>query len=243
MAYVYTADDERLWELNVTTSRSQYTLRDLDHKPLRVIEEDGSSGTAVWSWKEDWVYRGGTLMTAVKPTGRIQFHVDHLGTPRLVTNSTRGTVALHQYYPFGEESTSPTQDTEELKFTGHERDTDFSGARDYLDYMHARYYSPMMGRFLSVDPGGMDPSTPQSDAQYWGHIFDLWSTRNTGVTSSIFGQGRRSSKMWPRFWAGGGREPGRASREVARSGLHGVREWRQEGRKCRLAVATTGWIG
>jgi hypothetical protein len=31
-------------------------------------------------------------------------------------------VAYHVYYPFGEEATAFNQDTERLKFTGHERD-------------------------------------------------------------------------------------------------------------------------
>jgi RHS repeat-associated protein len=44
-----------------------------------------------------------------------------------------------------------------MKFTGHERDSTF------LDYMHARYYSPAWGRFLSVDPGrDWDMHQPQS---------------------------------------------------------------------------------
>jgi RHS repeat-associated protein len=44
-----------------------------------------------------------------------------------------------------------------MKFTGHERD-DVN-----LDYMHARYYLPFGGRFLSVDPGrDWDRHQPQS---------------------------------------------------------------------------------
>jgi RHS repeat-associated protein len=35
-------------------------------------------------------------------------------------------------------------------FTGHERDIGLSLSE--LDYMHARYYSPNLGRFMSVDP-------------------------------------------------------------------------------------------
>ena len=46
-------------------------------------------------------------------------------------------------------------DVDDARFTCHERD--FHGAlntenHDYLDYMHARYYDPNKGRFLSVDP-------------------------------------------------------------------------------------------
>jgi hypothetical protein len=32
MIYVYTAGDERLWELNLVTYDSQYSIRDLDGK-------------------------------------------------------------------------------------------------------------------------------------------------------------------------------------------------------------------
>jgi RHS repeat-associated protein len=57
------------------------------------------------------------------------------------------------YYPFGEEATAFNQDTERMKFTGHERDlASLAGAGDDLDYMHARHCSPVTGRFLSVDP-------------------------------------------------------------------------------------------
>jgi RHS repeat-associated protein len=44
---------------------------------------------------------------------------------------------------------------------------DTAGHLDYVDYMHARYYTPMMGRFLSVDPGkDWDPMKPQSWNMY-----------------------------------------------------------------------------
>jgi len=72
---------------------------------------------------------------------------------------------LHSYFPFGEEL-FPDGDTERMKFTGHERDLNRAGQGDDLDYMHARYCSPMLGRFLSVDPlGGVEPK-PQSWNRY-----------------------------------------------------------------------------
>jgi RHS repeat-associated protein len=47
-------------------------------------------------------------------------------------------------------------------------ETTFSAAdsRRELDYMHARYRSPLTSRFLSTDPAGWDPSTPQSWNRY-----------------------------------------------------------------------------
>jgi RHS repeat-associated protein len=42
-----------------------------------------------------------------------------------------------------------------MKFAGHERDLgDTSSAADDLDYMHARFCNPQLGRFLRVDPKG-----------------------------------------------------------------------------------------
>jgi RHS repeat-associated protein len=40
-----------------------------------------------------------------------------------------------------------------MKFTGHERDfASLAGVGDDLDYMHARHYSAITGRFVSTDP-------------------------------------------------------------------------------------------
>ena len=46
------------------------------------------------------------------------FHLDHLGTPRLITRAGGERVAYHVYYPFGEEATAFNLDSERMKFTG-----------------------------------------------------------------------------------------------------------------------------
>ena len=54
-----------------------------------------------------------------------------------------------------------------MKFTAHERDfTDPDGPGDDLDYMHARYCNPLLGRFLSFDPVGGKRRRPQSWNRY-----------------------------------------------------------------------------
>ncbi len=76
-------------------------------------------------------------------------------------------VAYHAYYPFGEELTSPTQDVESRKFTGHERDfANPTSVADDLDYMHQRFCSPLTGRFLSTDLAEGKPKSPQSWNRY-----------------------------------------------------------------------------
>jgi RHS repeat-associated protein len=50
-----------------------------------------------------------------------------------------------------------------MKFTGHERDTlGTCSQTDDLDSMHARFYNPTMGRFLSPDPLRGNPAQPLS---------------------------------------------------------------------------------
>jgi RHS repeat-associated protein len=68
--------------------------------------------------------------------------------------------APRNYYPYGEERTTPQEGTE--SFATYTRDS-AANSRDYADQ---RYYSPGMGRFLSPDPLGGDPGSPQSLNRY-----------------------------------------------------------------------------
>jgi RHS repeat-associated protein len=113
----------------------------------------------VWRWDEDYIYRGSQLLAAEVPGNTLHFHLDHLGTPRVITGNGGVRIATHTYFPFGRELTPPG--SERMKFTGHERDA------INLEYMHARSYLPWTGRFLSVDPvNSADPALPQSWNRY-----------------------------------------------------------------------------
>jgi RHS repeat-associated protein/uncharacterized repeat protein (TIGR01451 family) len=76
------------------------------------------------------------------------YHLDHLGTPRILTNHDGSIQSRHHYLPFGEEVPfNPS--TNSRQFTGHERDIETG-----LDYMLARYYGPKnIFRFMAPDPG------------------------------------------------------------------------------------------
>ncbi|MGN6187155.1 MAG: RHS repeat domain-containing protein [Thermoanaerobaculia bacterium] len=145
--YIYTPNEERIAVIDTvagTKTGTAWTIRDSGGAPLRRFKESPSGTT---SWDEDYVYQGGKLLVAevAGPEQQRHFFSDHLGTPRLITDTNGYELSRHTYYPFGREVTPP-QDGEVLKFTGHERD------RPTLDYMHARYYENGWGRFLSVDP-------------------------------------------------------------------------------------------
>jgi RHS repeat-associated protein len=106
--------------------------------------------------KRDYLYAGDRLALqldwTVEGPVRRYIAVDHLNSTRVVVTDDDGVVTAEavDYLPFGGFLTGdPVPDTTHL-FTGHERDT--AQLASNLDYMHARYFSPNLGRFLSVDP-------------------------------------------------------------------------------------------
>ena len=167
--FVYTVDDERL--ASIASSGSwRWTVRDLQGRALSDFTSANSAatvGTASFQWTKDYIYRGGPLLASRQNTGEtLHFHLDHLGTPRLITNAAGVSIGVHTYFPFGSELALTPAETpvERMKFTGHERD--YHGSVQDLDYMHARYYNASVGRFLCVDPGPADIAVPQSWNRY-----------------------------------------------------------------------------
>jgi RHS repeat-associated protein len=172
---IYTADDERI--IVIEPSVTRYRVRGFSGQLLR---EWTSSGT-VLAWERDYLYAGGDLVAGEvqidqRRNGQRHYHKDHLGSTRMVTDGARELVSLQNYLPFGTEITSTTAEFDNTakaprdpkKFTGHERDyfTLANAAGEYVDYMHARYYAPGWGRFLSVDPV-LDIKEALHEPQLW----------------------------------------------------------------------------
>ena len=96
--------------------------------------------------KTDYVTVGGAALR-LKKTGTGAFvpeytHFDSQGSAGAVTWRER-------YAPFGEELLNPAANNDNTAYTGHLKD-DTTG----LTYMQARYYDPILGRFLATDPIG-----------------------------------------------------------------------------------------
>jgi RHS repeat-associated protein len=169
---IYTPDDERLWRFDVSNTVSHWTVRDLGGKVLRdFLDDPNDSNGAGWTLYREYIYRNGQLLAVNTPTGTEHDSLDHLGSPRLVTDGNRNRIFHHHYLPFGGEWTigNESADGSTLRFTGHERDDDpLDQQNGTLDYMHARFYSANLGRFVSVDPApdSIALNSPQSWNRY-----------------------------------------------------------------------------
>ena len=103
------------------------------------------------------IYLGGKLIAEVNSlTGTSYVHTDALGSPVARTNAAKLVTTQTQYEPYGGTAAGivPTG----IGFTGHVNDADTG-----LVYMQQRYYDPVAGRFLSVDP-------ITTDAKRGGHF-------------------------------------------------------------------------
>ncbi len=155
----YTADGERIV---VRDGQSTVlTLRGLDGRVMSDMVFDGTN----WGWSKDYVYRDGLLLSSVSVTkGVVNYALDHLGSPRLVTNrcGERVRPSIYATNPFGKDPDASAQDTERMRFTVQERDLgDLTKSLDDVDNMHARDYMPYLGRFTSMDLLRGSPETPQ----------------------------------------------------------------------------------
>jgi len=176
---IYTADDERIGEM-LDSNSIRWKIRDFNTGQIQREFYSAGTPSISWEWTEDYYYAGGTPVAAEMESywgGKRHLHLDHLGSVRMITNDARLRYSRNDFLPFGMEQSSSVQEatnfgffrSDPVKFTGHERE--YYGIlnvdnTDYLDYMHARYYNPAAGRFLSVDPLGGNAYRPLTWNRY-----------------------------------------------------------------------------
>ena len=119
-----------------------YTFRGLGGNVVREMHEP--SGT--YTWTRDYVWADGRLLASQSTAeGTLHYHLDQVGSLKLITNRCWGVEGTCGYLPFGELASGSDPGLTSMQFAGQERN-------GHLDYMHARSYNPYLGRFLSVDP-------------------------------------------------------------------------------------------
>jgi RHS repeat-associated protein len=93
--------------------------------------------------------------------GTFYFQSDHVNSTDMLTNESGEPVSRVAYTPYGEKSGFTGEDVFNKKYTGQSDDGDTG-----LLYYNARYYDPVIGRFITADTVIPDPSYSQSYNRY-----------------------------------------------------------------------------
>ncbi len=102
------------------------------------------------------------FVSLAKAETTVTYYVnDALGSPVAAMDEAGALKWRKHYKPFGEEFDAADAVGEKIGYTGHVHD-DSTG----LTYMQARYYDPIVGRFMGIDPIGFDESNPLSFNRY-----------------------------------------------------------------------------
>jgi RHS repeat-associated protein len=83
------------------------------------------------------------------------FHVDHHGSVLAMTDPTGAITQQMSYDEYGNLSSGSVTTGQPFRYTGRRFDPETG-----LYYYRARYYSPVLGRFLQTDPAGNATCTP-----------------------------------------------------------------------------------
>jgi RHS repeat-associated protein len=153
-----------------------------------------------------YYYHGGQRV-AMRRNGVLTYlHGDHLGSTSLVTNDAGGFVARVLYYPYGETRYEEGTLTTDYQYTGQRKEG--FGLYDY----QARFYDPLLGRFVSADTIVPNTDAPQLWNRYayagnnpiayndpTGHILTqpmIDGICTPGSSCSSGGTTRRDESVW-----------------------------------------------
>ncbi|MEM1366955.1 MAG: Calx-beta domain-containing protein [Cyanobacteria bacterium P01_H01_bin.15] len=138
--YAYNSDGQRIREIN--NREEKRFLVDANRPFSQVLVEYRPDRTV------DVRYvHGLDLIAQIRNTAKSIYHVDGLGSTRLLTNENGTVTDRYLYDAFGQILTSTGNTPNRYLFTGEEFD-----ANAGLTYLRARYVDTSTGRFLSRDP-------------------------------------------------------------------------------------------
>ena len=161
---VFTYDSfNRLVGASVGGSTALYTYNHLDQRVTKTLnghtrlllydqtgnliaEMDAATGNVL----AEYIWLDGTPLAFVQSGQTYHVHVDHLGTPKALTDSADNIAWEATHSPFGKASITSQGPTFNLRFPGQYYD-----AETGLHYNWRRYYDPETGRYITSDPIGL----------------------------------------------------------------------------------------
>ncbi len=146
--YLYNALGQRIKK----TSSQGSTVFMYDEQGQLIGEYD-ESGAA----KQETVWLGNLPVATVQNGQTYAVHADHLGTPRVITNSSYTEVWRWDSDPFGTSQANEDPDNDGNKLTYNLRfPGQYFDAETGLHYNYFRDYDPGTGRYIESDPIGLD---------------------------------------------------------------------------------------
>ncbi|MFC1703550.1 SpvB/TcaC N-terminal domain-containing protein [Candidatus Omnitrophota bacterium] len=107
------------------------------------------------------IFLGSQRITSITNGNLCYFHTNHQGSTDVITDDIGEEAVHYEYAPYGEIVVKEGSDITKYKFTGKPLD-DETG----LYYYGARYYNPLIGRFLTPDTIVQEPRNPQTLNRY-----------------------------------------------------------------------------
>lgn len=175
---------------NMVIARDKWIAYDYDNRPRQVVTEDGSLTEFTYDYAGDrvsqkvyapgssnptvstyigtiyeekgterikYIYAGSKRVAQISSTEGIRYFTsDHLGSSSIVTDGVGAQVQSMSYLPFGGTYQASESNATSWRYTGQRQD-DSTG----LYYYNARYYDPVLGKFLTPDTIVQSPYDPQ----------------------------------------------------------------------------------
>jgi len=110
----------------------------------QLIAESGTSQT-------DYIFLNGNPYAIVYNDIISYIHIDHLGTPRVMSDGAKAKVWEITTQPFGDNATISGTSALNIRFPGQYYDQEIE-----LNYNYFRDYNPHTGRYAEADPIGLD---------------------------------------------------------------------------------------
>jgi RHS repeat-associated protein len=154
-AFVYDSENKQTLVSDGSGTIGEYFYDGDGKRVKKVVPSTGEETIFVYDAAGKLVAEYSTVVALPEDAIVAYLTNDHLGSPRINTDSNGNVTARHDYHPFGEgvgtsqrsSGLGYADDTVRKQFTAYERDNETN-----LEFAQARMYAKEIGRFTTVDP-------------------------------------------------------------------------------------------